>query len=138
VGRSPPRVRSQPRIRAAEKPDASGTAARPLYGVQGVIINGDGRRVDELTGEGREGCGFGPCLDSRERGGRGCRLCDVIARLPQPARPAEIVAAVDADAHERAHKNAARDGDPKLPGEKPRRHPMFEKRHRDGPHRSNV
>jgi hypothetical protein len=31
-----------------------------------------------------EGCGFGPCRHSRERGGRGCHLCDVTAKLPQP------------------------------------------------------
>lgn len=99
-----------------------------------MIVNADGRRVDELTGEGREGCAFGPCLDSIERGGRGCYLCDTIARLPQPRR--SIAAADPAD--ERKQTNAARDGAPKLSGEKERRHPMFEKRRRDGPHRSNV
>jgi hypothetical protein len=108
-----------------------------------VIINAAGRRVDESTGEGREGCGFGPCLSSIERGGRGCYLCDTIAKLEQPraraaAGLAPDVAAVDADVHEREHKNAARDGAPKLSGEKERQHPMFEKRRRDGPHRSNV
>lgn len=30
-----------------------------------------------------EGCGFGPCVRSRERGGPGCHLCDVTAKLPQ-------------------------------------------------------
>lgn len=102
-----------------------------------MIINAAGRRVDELTGEGREGCAFGPCLEAIERGGRGCYLCDVIAKLPQP-KPARLVAAAAADVHEREHTNAARDGVPKLSGEKTRRHPMFEKRHRDGPHRGNA
>lgn len=97
-----------------------------------MILDADGRRVDELTGEGREGCGFGPCLDSLERGGRGCTLCDVTAKLPQPgARRLE-----SADVKPQA--NAARDGAPKLSGEKDRRHPMFEKRRRQGPHRGNV
>lgn len=96
----------------------------------------DGRRVDEITGEGREGCGFGPCLDSLERGGRGCYLCDTIAKLEQPAARRVDVAA--ADVSEREQKNAARDGDPKLSGAKARRHPMFEKRKRQGPHRGNV
>ena len=108
-----------------------------------MIINAAGRRVDELTGQGLEGCGFGPCLDSRARGGRGCYLCDTIAELPQPharaaAGLAPDVAAVDADVHEREHKNATRDGAPKLSGEKERQHPMFEKRRRDGPHRGNA
>lgn len=107
----------------------------------------DGRRVDELTGEGREGCGFGPCLNSLERGGRGCYLCDTIARLEQPAARARgassagqalDAAAAGADVHEREHRNATRDGDPKLAGAKARRHPMFEKRRRDGPHRGNA
>lgn len=99
-----------------------------------MIINADGRRVDEQTGEGREGCGFGPCLDSIERGGRGCYLCDTIARLAQPAHARAAADPVD----EKKQANAARDGAPKLSGEKERRHPMFEKRRRDGPHRSNV
>jgi hypothetical protein len=99
-----------------------------------VIINAAGRRVDELTGEGREGCGFGPCLDSRERGGRGCYLCDTIARLEQPAARAR--AADPADVKQQT--NPERDGAPKLAGERERRHPMWEKRRRDGPHRSNV
>ena len=29
------------------------------------------------------GCAFGPCVHSRERGGAGCKLCDVVAKLPQ-------------------------------------------------------
>jgi hypothetical protein len=33
---------------------------------------------------------------------------------------------------------ATRDGDPKLAAERKRRHPMFMKRHRDGPHRSTA
>ena len=93
------------------------------------LIIVDGRRVDELTGEGREGCAFGPCLNSSERGGRGCHLCDVIAKLPQPGRRL-----VDADPV-KPQANAARDGDPKLAGERERRHPMWVKRRRDGPHR---
>lgn len=105
-----------------------------------MIINAAGRRVDELTGEGREGCGFGPCLDSIERGGRGCYLCDTIAKLEQPAarRRSLTASAVDVDVHEREHANPARDGDPKLSGAKERRHPMFEKRRREGPHRGNA
>jgi hypothetical protein len=105
-----------------------------------VIINADGRRVDEFTGEGREGCGFGPCLDSIERGGCGCYLCDTVARLEQPAarRRSLDAAAADANVHEREHTNAARDGDPKLAGAKSRRHPMWEKRRRQGPHRGNA
>lgn len=29
------------------------------------------------------GCAFGPCLKSKQRDGPGCKLCDVIALLPQ-------------------------------------------------------
>lgn len=29
-------------------------------------------------------CGFGPCERSLERGGKGCDLCDRVAKLPQP------------------------------------------------------
>jgi hypothetical protein len=29
------------------------------------------------------GCALGPCIHSRERGGTGCKLCDVTAKLPQ-------------------------------------------------------
>lgn len=32
----------------------------------------------------REGCAFGPCRQSLERGGAGCRLCDRIAKIQQP------------------------------------------------------
>ena len=35
------------------------------------------------------GCAFGPCIYSRERGGAGCKLCDVVAKLPQQ-RPANL------------------------------------------------
>ncbi len=92
----------------------------------------DGRRL--------EGCAFGPCSSSSARGGAGCHLCDVIAKLPQPRNLARLAdaAAVDADVHDREHKNPARDGAPTLSGEKERRHPMHEKRRRHGPHRSNV
>jgi hypothetical protein len=96
-----------------------------------VIINAAGRRVDELTGEGREGCAFGPCRDSRDRGGAGCYLCDTIAHLEQPA--ARQAAA--AEVREAEKTNAARDGDPKLAGEKKRGNLAFEKRRRVGPHR---
>lgn len=97
----------------------------------------DGRRL--------EGCAFGSCSSSRERGGAGCHLCDVIAKLEQPSdraarrlAAAADAAAVDADVHEREHKNPTRDGAPTLSGEKERRHPMHEKRRRQGPHRSNA
>jgi hypothetical protein len=33
----------------------------------------------------RRGCWNGPCDDSVANGGPGCHLCDVIAKLPQPA-----------------------------------------------------
>jgi len=97
--------------------------------VREAIRNGtgpDGRRL--------EGCAFGPCRDSRERGGAGCHLCDVIAKLPQPqklTRPLEA-------GEDLAPDKAARDGDPKLSGAKQRRHPMFEKRRRQGPHRGHA
>ena len=32
----------------------------------------------------RHYCANGPCDDSIDRGGTGCRLCDVAAKLPQP------------------------------------------------------
>lgn len=97
------------------------------------MIAADGRRVDELTGEGREGCGFGPCVDALERGGRGCHLCDVIAHLKQPR------GRVTADPQdEKEQNNPERDGAPTLAGTRERRHPMWEKRHRDGPHRGNA
>jgi len=88
----------------------------------------DGRRL--------EGCAFGPCRDSRERGGAGCHLCDVIAKLPQPPSSRRVVG--ELEIHDREKANAARDGDPKLSGAKQRRHPMFEKRRRQGPHRGNA
>lgn len=117
----------------------------------------DGRRVDEITGEGREGCGFGPCLSSTSRGGAGCYLCDTIAAMPQPANLARAVVESAAPVlgaagvellppasmpielePTRKQSNPGRDGAPKLSGEKDRRHPMFEKRRRDGPHRGNA
>lgn len=78
-----------------------------------------------------EGCGFGPCRNSLERGGDGCDLCDRVAKLPQPKR---AIAAAD-PADERKQANAARDGAPKLSGEKKRGNLAFEKRRRVGPHR---
>lgn len=30
------------------------------------------------------GCALGPCVKSAQRGGPGCHLCDVIAKLDQP------------------------------------------------------
>jgi len=32
------------------------------------------------------GCAFGPCDNSKENGGAGCYLCDVIAKLPQQVK----------------------------------------------------
>jgi hypothetical protein len=75
-----------------------------------------------------EGCGFGPCRNSIERGGQGCRLCDVIAKLPQP-KALEAVKEQD---------NPERDGAPKLAGERKRGNLAFQKRHREGPHRGNA
>jgi hypothetical protein len=98
-------------------------------------------RTGTVDGRRLEGCAFGPCSSSRSRGGAGCYLCDTIARLEQPialGRALTDAAAVDADVHDREHRNAARDGDPKLSGAKERRHPMYEKRRRQGPHRSNA
>jgi hypothetical protein len=85
----------------------------------------DGRRL--------EGCAFGPCRDSIKRGGVGCRLCDVIVLLPQP--PTSRRAVGELEIHKREKANAARDGDPKLAGEKKRGNLAFEKRRRVGPHR---
>lgn len=31
------------------------------------------------------GCAMGACVLSTERGGPGCHLCDVTAKLPQPS-----------------------------------------------------
>lgn len=39
---------------------------------------------------------------------------------------------------EREQKNPTRDGEPKLSGAKARKHPMFVKRRREGPFRSNA
>lgn len=115
-----------------------------------MIFNAAGRRVDELTGEGREGCGFGPCLDSRERGGAGCHLCDVIAKLPQPRRRGAPLVDDAADGawfggdagaeelHQRELVNPTRDGAPKLSGERERGNLAFQKRRRQGPHRGNA
>jgi hypothetical protein len=85
----------------------------------------DGRRL--------EGCAFGPCRDSIKRGGVGCYLCDRIATLPQPPPSSLIAGALEI--YDREHANAARDGDPKLAGEKKRGNLAFEKRRRVGPHR---
>ena len=34
--------------------------------------------------EGTIGCAVGPCIDSAQRDGLGCTLCDKVAKLPQP------------------------------------------------------
>lgn len=77
-----------------------------------------------------EGCGFGPCINSRERDGTGCDLCDRVAHLPQPVFRDVL--------RIRENKNAARDGAPKLSGERERKNIAFRPRHRDGPHRGNA
>ena len=74
-----------------------------------------------------EGCGFGPCVNSLERGGGSCLLCDVIAHLPQQASGVMQLAA-------REMKNAARDGVGKLKGGE---NLAFKKRHREGAHRGS-
>ncbi len=55
-------------------------------------------------------------------------MCDRVAMLPQP-RIREAF---------RAKDKATRDGKPTLAAAKERRHPMWQKRHRDGPHRGNA
>lgn len=30
------------------------------------------------------GCAFGNCENASENGGKGCHMCDVVAKLPQP------------------------------------------------------
>lgn len=71
-----------------------------------------------------EGCGFGPCRNSRERGGPGCYLCDEVAHLPQSRTMDGI--------HARDKANAARDGERP---DKDATNLAFKKRHRVGPHR---
>ncbi len=75
-------------------------------------------------------CAIETCERSAQRGGPGCDMCDRVALLPQ-ARTMDVIRA-------REHKNAERGGVPKLAAAKERRHPMWEKRHREGPHRSNA
>jgi hypothetical protein len=76
-----------------------------------------------------KGCAsLGGCEDSAANGGSGCYLCDVIAKLPQPKSAIELM-------NDREQKNAARDGAPKLSGEKKRGNLAFQKRRRVGPHR---
>lgn len=90
--------------------------------------------TDPDTGRRLEGCAFGPCLSSRRRSGPeapGCYLCDTIAALPQPGRRLE-------DGGRSSSKPDTRDGTPRLSGEKSRGNLAFEKRRRQGPHRSNV
>lgn len=79
---------------------------------------------------GENSCAFGPCPRSLERGGPGCDMCDRVAKLPQPVFKDAI--------HEREKINPERDGVPTLAAAKERRHPMWEKRHRQGPHRGNA
>lgn len=55
-----------------------------------------------------------------------CYLCTVVAKLPQPETYAERRARKKAE-------NVARDGAPKLAGERPRGNLAFQKRHRVGP-----
>jgi hypothetical protein len=62
-------------------------------------------------------CAFGPCDQSRERGGAGCDLCDRVAKLPQPSTSTML---------ERQAKYAVPDASRK----KAPKHPMFTKRHR--------
>jgi hypothetical protein len=47
-----------------------------------------------------------------------------VAQLPQPGTHREAL---------KDESNVTRDGDPKLAAERKRRHPMWEKRHREGP-----
>ena len=101
----------------------------------------DGRRL--------EGCGFGPCSSSRRRSGPaapGCYLCDTVAGLPQPARRAIVVgveleagpAPALEDGGRASSRPDTRDGASKLAGEKDRGNLAFQKRRRQGPHRSNA
>jgi hypothetical protein len=73
-------------------------------------------------------CAIETCERSAQRGGPGCDMCDRVAMLPQP-RTMETI---------RAKDKATRDGTPTLAAAKERRHPMWEKRRRDGPHRGNA
>jgi hypothetical protein len=70
-----------------------------------------------------DGCGFGPCRNSRDRGGDGCYLCDVVAHLPQPR---------DVTDDRRTRAAARRDG---VAGVKGGQSLAFKKRYRVGPHR---
>jgi hypothetical protein len=69
-------------------------------------------------------CAFGTCPRSKANGGRGCRLCDVIARLPKNASVLDLQKADLA--------NPIRDGNPKLAGER-KRSAVSIKRQRQGP-----
>lgn len=93
-----------------------------------------------------EGCGFGPCVDSLERGGAGCDLCDRVAHIPPveqcPKDVGDQRCRLEAgheppcDAPRRAEKvdtAPTRDGDPKLAAERKRGNLAFQKRHREGP-----
>lgn len=81
-----------------------------------------------------------------------CRLCTVIALLPETPPMCGRRCTIDGDtcvlaaghpvwvpcrcaATKAKAEQATRDGDPKLAGEKPRKPLAFEKRHRKGPHR---
>ena len=96
-----------------------------------MIINAAGRRVDELTGRSLEGCAFGPCQNSIERGGASCDLCDRVAKIPQVGGRLKTSDPADV----KPQQNAARGGAPKLAGERARGNLAFQKRRRVGPHR---
>lgn len=96
-----------------------------------------------------EGCGFGPCKHSKDRGGHGCDMCDRVAKIaPLEAcgrqvsdgvtcslfkgHPSWVACRGTKKARERAAVNAARDGDRPDKDAAPL---AFKKRTRVGPHR---
>lgn len=97
-------------------------------------------------------CAMGPCDDSVENGGKGCYLCDVVAKI-QPPEPCPRKVDGRKCRRIKGHSNRCvpypkkkkqasdvrpgdvRDGAPRLSGMKRRGNLAFEKRQRVGPHR---
>lgn len=98
-----------------------------------------------------EGCGFGPCKHSKERGGHGCDMCDRVAQIAplEPCgrvladgvacslyrgHPSWVACRGTKKAKEAAAANATRDGERP---DKDDTNLAFKRRYREGPHRGS-
>lgn len=103
-----------------------------------------------MLGLPKEGCAFGPCRQSRDRGGPGCDLCDRVAKILAKMTPCgktvngepctlvyQHPSWVACRSKAKASKDEAQ-SNPERDGERPDKDDTnlaFKKRHRVGPHR---